>query len=413
MVLRTDALAFGGPAVGRLEDGKVALVAGAAAGELVRARVDRERRSLIEATVEEVLEAAPERVDPACPVAGRCGGCSWIHIEPSAQRLWKERLLRAELGRVGLEGAAERVSPVVCGPPLGYRTRTRLHRRGHLLGTLERASGRLVPFDRCPVLAPDLELFARETAAAVEGTPPGDAEVELYSDRDGRRGLHVTLLGRESRRCWARLAAELGVVALRVVSRGRPSRAGRSPGPLLHETSLDRSLAFEPGVFVQANREMNQALVAAALGLAGHGASFLELYAGAGHFSVHLAGRFDRGEAVEANGDAVARLALNLEAAGGRVRVRREADRATAARLAGARPPELLLADPPRAGMAPLLSLLRQAPPERLVLVSCHPMAAMRDLRVATASGSRLVGLVPVDLFPGTHHLELVAALER
>jgi len=74
----------------------------------------------------------------------------------------------------------------------------------------------------------------------------------------------------------------------------------------------------------------------------------------------------------------------------------------------------VLVVDPPRAGIRPLYPLFKAAPPARVVMVSCHPMAAVRDLGVLVREhGYRVESIVPIDLFPQTDHLELVAALVR
>jgi 23S rRNA (uracil1939-C5)-methyltransferase len=274
---------------------------------------------------------------------------------------------------------------------------------------MARRSHRVVPFDGCLALDASLDRFAAETAGALSTLPRADADLELYVDREGRRGMLVEPLhGRGDPELYSGLAVELGIVALRV-GRGRRGTAG----PPLHEESLGFGLAFEPGVFVQASRAMNQVLVARALEAAGRGGRFVELYAGAGNFTVHLARAFERGEAVEGDALAVRFLRENLEAAGGRVAIRRERDSRTAARLAAAPPPDLLLADPPRGGMRALAPVFESAPPSRAVMVSCHPMAAVRDLATMARAGYRLEALWPVDLFPQTHHLELVALLAR
>lgn len=200
-------------------------------------------------------------------------------------------------------------------------------------------------------------------------------------------------------------------MAFRLVGKGQ--RGKGSAGPLLHEDSRGRRLAFEPGVFVQANRQMNAHLVGEAVRLAGSGGRFLEVYAGAGNITVHLAELFERGEACEGDRRAAHLLEDNLSGGAGRVEVRRESDRRTALRRAGPPEPDLLLVNPPRAGMRALMPLVEGVVPARVVMVSCHPMAAVRDMKTLAAAGYRLVEVRPLDFFPQTDHLEVVTLLER
>jgi len=406
-----DTLAFGGYGVGRLPGGKAVFVPGTAPGDRVRVRVVEDKARVAFARVEALLEPAPERVTPRCPLAERCGGCTWPHLPVEVQRGWKQRLVTREVQRRGL-GSDDVVRPPVGGPAFGHRTRTRLHLRGGSLGTLPRRSHQILPLRTCPILAPELEAFALLAAAALADGPAVDADLELYVDAEGRRGLAVESLspgapGRASIEAWQRLAVTLDVHALRV--RGAVLGGGRGDASLC-EDSAGRPLAFEPGVFVQTTRAGNRLLVAEALALAGQGDTFAEVYAGVGNFTVHLAQRFARGSAAEGNPASVAWMRRNLSSAP-TVSVHAEGDAASAPRLARVPPVDLLLADPPHAGMRPLLPFFRQAPPRRVVLVSCHPMAALRDLEALSREGYRLRTLVPVDLFPQTDHLELVALL--
>lgn len=407
--VRIEALAFGGHGVGRLPGGKAVFVASTAPGDLVRIRVVEEKASVAFAVIDELIEAAPERIAPCCPLADRCGGCTWQHLPIEVQRSWKDRLVARELERRGLakEGVLRAVQG---GAAFGHRTRARLHRRGVAFGTLPRRSHAVLPLQVCPVLAPPLERFALDLAALLGEWPPFDADLELYVDADGRRGLAVeeALPGPDGR--WEQLAAALGIGALRLKGGPRPTSAGEDPA--LTEASGAKRLGFEPGVFVQTSREGNALLVAAALEAAGQGGTFAEVYAGVGNFTVHLAERFRQGSASEVNAASVRWLRRNLGDAP-HVTAHVEPDAASARRL-GARPPvDLLLADPPHVGMRPLEPLFDAAAPRRVVLVSCHPMAALRDLERLARRGYRLRRLVPIDVFPQTDHLELVATLDR
>lgn len=421
MRVRVESMAFGGPGVGRLPSGKAVLVHGAAAGELVEARIVVERARVAEAEVEAVLEPSADRREPPCPLAGRCGGCPWMHLTPEAQRRWKGRLLGGELARAGLLERSAEPLEVEGLEGLGQRTRARLHRRGRAFGTMAARSRAVVPYEGCPALAADLDRFAREVAETLAALPAGGGDLELYVDAEGRRGLFVEA---DEPGPLARLPEALGIEAAKVRSplprregrrprRRGPDRADR-PVPQLVEASGALSIRFEPGVFVQANRGMNARLVRRVAEAAGRGERFVEVYAGAGNLTVHLARAFARGDASEADPDAARLLRQNLEAAPARVEVRAERDERSAARLARGPTPDLLVADPPRAGMKPLAPLLASAAaPARLVMVSCHPMAAVRDLASCREAGYRLVSLAALDLFPETHHLELVAALAR
>ena len=405
--VRIDSLAFGGYGVGRLASGKAVLVTGAAPGDVLSLTIEREKGSHAFASIDEILEPSPERVEPPCVQADRCGSCSWQHLPLSTQRTWKRGLLADELVRAGLVDDPGDVPEVLGGDGLGYRNRTRMHVRAGAFGTMQRRSSTVVPFSGCPVLAPELEELALAVSQSVEGAP--DADVELYVDTLGQQGMLVALSGPSPARAWEAIAADLGLYSYRI------RRPGSPPGPegrLLFEDSAGTPIAFEPGVFVQTNREANAILVGRALAAAGRGGRFAEIYAGAGNFTIHLGSRFDRGVAAESDPTAARMLRRNVR--GTAIEVTEKPDHAVAQRLAAAPAVDLLLADPPRAGMKPLHPVFLAAPPARTVMVSCHPMTAVRDLgHLVAGAGYVLEEVVPVDMFPQTDHLEIVASLAR
>ncbi len=410
-----DTMAFGGAGVGRYPSGKVVLVSGAAPDELVRVEVVREKRSHDVAIVREVIEPSPVRVEPPCPSAERCGGCSWMHLEIGAQRSWKARLLRTELERVDLLRSRDMLEDLITGASLHHRSRTRLHLVDGTFGTKMAKSNDVVELVECPILLKDLEAFALDMVVALRSASPKDADVELYVDARGDRGLSATLSTPKQASIWDAISNELDIASVHLAAaHGRPLRV---PPRFLREDSAGATLDFVPGVFVQAHRELNARLVEIALEGAGRGDSFAEAYAGVGNFTVHLAQRYQRGIAAEGHGRAAKLLRRNLTDLGPAVEVRAEGDSRTARWLAGKPPRDLLLADPPRSGKGVYKSfrpLFEQAPPNRIVLVSCHPMAAVRDLvRLRDEAGYELRRVVPIDMFPQTHHLELVAVLEK
>ena len=91
--LHIDNLVFGGRGVGR-SDGKAVFVPYTLPGEMVRCRIQREKKRYCEAELVEVVSRSPERIEPVCPVFSECGGCQWQHIDYQRQLDWKERLFR-------------------------------------------------------------------------------------------------------------------------------------------------------------------------------------------------------------------------------------------------------------------------------------------------------------------------------
>jgi 23S rRNA (uracil1939-C5)-methyltransferase len=378
-----ERLAAGGEGVAHAPDGRVVFVAGTAPGDRVRARVVEEHPKWLRAELSELESPGPGRVEPRCPLVGRCGGCAWQHLDYAVQRAAKAEILRDALVRIG---GLEPPGPIEIepSPPYGYRGRARVGVARGVVGYRRLRSHALEPAAACPVLVPELE---RALAALAAAPPARDGEIELCAGDDGRV------------RAWG-------------------------PGGLLHgEAALaidagPARIAVSPGVFFQGNARVRGALLDAVLEAAGRGRRALDLCAGAGFFSFGLAERFTEVLAVESSPPAVRDLRRNVEA-GGTKNVRVECaplERFLASAAAREPAADAIVVDPPRTGLgAGLARALAGAAVDaaRVIYVSCAPATLARDLAVLAAGGLRLRSLRGFDLFPQTAHVEALAVLGR
>jgi 23S rRNA (uracil1939-C5)-methyltransferase len=133
-------------------------------------------------------------------------------------------------------------------------------------------------------------------------------------------------------------------------------------------------------------------------------ATVVDAYAGAGDVAVELAGRGVRVDAIELDAEAAAWAAARLPAGS-----RAHAGRAEEL-LPGALPADVVLLNPPRAGVdARVTTALEATPPRAVVYVSCNPATLARDL--ARLPGFRLQAVTAFDMFPQTAHVETVCEL--
>jgi tRNA/tmRNA/rRNA uracil-C5-methylase (TrmA/RlmC/RlmD family) len=403
--LEVGAIAAGGGCVGRAPDGRVVFVRHSLPGERVRARVTSEASSYLRADAVEVLVASPDRVERVCPHAGpgRCGGCDFQHVSLPAQRRLKEDLVAEQLSR--LAGLDRRVTvEEVPGAPDGLAWRTRVGFAVDVdgaVGLRRHRSHELVPVERCPI-ATDGVNDARVPSVSWKGA----RQLEVLASPDG--GRPVVLVDTGKHRIDGLPALDVGLVW-----KGRTLRA---PDHVAFEVDGHR---FEvgAGVFWQVHPQAASTLTRVVLeGLEPRpGERVADLYAGAGLFTVALAGAVGpTGSvvAVERSGPAVADLGRNTAGLDRVEVVRAGVTPAVVTRLGR---PDLVVLDPARAGagtdvMAALVGLA--PPPRRIAYVSCEPAPFARDLRVALEAGWGLRSLRAFDLFPMTEHVELVAVLE-
>ncbi len=383
--------AYGGAGLARI-DGKVIFVPFVLPGE--RARV--ELSSGVNAQLAEIVEAAPERVAPPCPLFARCGGCRYQHAPYDFQLARKVDILREQLRRVGkIEYAGE--IETISGPPLGYRNRVQVHvqahkgsndRRSRKLGYLAARSHALVPLTGdCPVASPRLNqaLAAMRARLTDARFPRFVRSLELFTNETD--------------------------VQVNVIDTDQPLRKDffdwcESVSTLDYPTTLGK-FRLSPRSFFQVNRFLAEQLVETAIGAA-EGETALDLYAGVGLFALPLSRRFTTVTAVESGSSAARDLEFN--AAGSNVSVQHSRVEDYLAHLEST--PGFVLADPPRAGLGKeVVTHLNRLAPPHITIVSCDPATLARDL--AGLTGYSIERITLVDLFPQTFHIETVVHLRR
>ncbi len=431
LVLRIEDLSHDGRGVGRREDGKPVFVAGALPGETVRALPERRHRTYDEAVAAEVLEAAPERIEPRCPHFGTCGGCTLQHLAPEAQVRAKQSWLLENLARIA-RSVPEQVLAPVTGPVWGYRRRARLAvrdvpKKGRVLVGFRERGGRYVADMRvCEVLDPRFARLIEPLSELVAGLSVRRRlpQVELAAGDEAAALVfrHLDPLTGADR---DRLRAFGEAHGLQVhLQPGGPETVAalwpEDPPPLAYAlTEFDVTLRFGPLDFTQVNAAVNRAMVAQAVALLDPrpGERVLDLFCGIGNFSLPLARRGARVEGVEGEAGLAARAAENARLNGleGQARFH-VADLATppvnAPWLEGGVDKALL--DPPRSGAEAMAHRLGELGVARIVYVSCHPATLARDVGVlAGRYGYRLRAAGIMDMFPHTAHVESIALLER
>ncbi|HMD47781.1 MAG TPA: TRAM domain-containing protein [Bryobacteraceae bacterium] len=378
--LTIEKLVYGGEGLARL-DGKVVLVPFVAPGEQVRAEVERVKNDLFRGRVIDVVSPGSSRVAPGCPYFLRCGGCQFQHLDYKVQVEQKIAALREVLRRVGKIDFPGEIDAIT-GEPWQYRNRIQLHIERGAVGYFEYSSRRLCEIESCPVSSPALNRAIEALNAHRPQLGAYSGGVELFTNETDTQ---VSVLERAPRALFS-IFESIGTSAPIEYQGFRVSRNS----------------------FFQVNRFLAGGLVECAI--AGHaGETAVDLYAGVGLFSKALAARFPRVTAVESGRSAHRDLVHNL---GERVASENTTVEEYLARLES--PPDLILADPPRAGLGKhvVADLTRiQAP--ALAIVSCDPATLARDLQGLIASGYRIEKVTLVDLFPQTFHLESVVQLRR
>lgn len=411
-------LVYGGEALG-FHTGHTVFAPLVLPGERALVEEVRRQKGVIHARPLRILQRAPERIEPNCPYFGRCGGCHYQHLAPEAQLTLKTEILRETLRRLGQlkwEGPITAHS----ASPWYYRNQAQLKigkspDGKSALGFFEAESNRLVPIGTCPILSPSLNALL-----AVLGAEPWISELSvgtelelLADDRDEK--VMLTLTGSwiedEAEALANRLLAELeGVSTVAIAHQESLQIFGE---PYLSYRVGDFSYRIGPTAFFQSSRFLLPEFVTAVTENVSGGVA-LDLYAGVGLFTLPLSNKFEQVMAVEVAPQATANLAANARTVPGR-KVRAIAGTTfDFLRRSAVMDPDLVVLDPPRAGVgAEILKLLMALRPKRLHYVSCSPPTLARDLGILTKNGYQLDSLELFDFFPQTYHIESLARISR
>ena len=419
-------------------DGFPIFVFGGIPGERVTAEITRVHRKYAAAAVTQVSQPSPDRVPPPCPYFGPCTGCQWQHLDYHAQLTAKrEKIIDALIRIGGLFPDAQAADATVAGAlpspnPYAYRNHARF------------TIGPPTPRRKTPTAE-------QETPPPTSGesTPPhpaGEPPTLIPHFGGELKGGQLGFINRETRRfvridyCMLMRPA-INAIIQKLQDRCQETtqlsiRAGApetpAPGeylvqpPLLNPAipiptgqkryieTIDQTPFFvsSPSFF-----QVNVAQAAQAAQVIREHLSLtpndilLDAYTGVGTFAILLAPYVSQVIAIEESAAAVADAqenaahAPNIQFIVGRTE--------TALTQLPAQPDAVIL-DPPRSGCQPqALEKLAQLSPQRLAYVSCDPETLASDLKILCNAGYTLTRIIPIDMFPQTHHTESVAILHH
>ncbi|MDH5508111.1 MAG: class I SAM-dependent RNA methyltransferase [Anaerolineae bacterium] len=399
-----DKMAYGGEAMGRLEDGRAVFVGFALPGERARIRVVEEKRGFGRGELVEILEPSPERVSPRCQHFGDCGGCHYQHMSYAAQLGYKADILRDQLERIGkLENVA--VQPTVASPKMWeYRNHVQFHLNAEgQLGFQAAGSGRVVPIESCDLMEETLgEIWPQLEVGQI----PGLERIGLR--QGGDEDVMVVLTG------GAPGDIEFGVdIPVAAVHTGGGTRTILADKDHITMEARGRKFRVTADAFFQVNTAMAEIMVGHVLdNLALNGEEVaLEVYCGVGLFSAFLAERAGQLIGIEASASACDDFLVNLDEF---ENVALYEGRAEEALPQIKERVDVVLVDPPRSGLERIvLDAITALEARVLVYVSCDPATLGRDAKRLAAAGYRLRQVTPFDLFPQTYHIESISFWDK
>lgn len=437
-------------------DGMVVFIPYGAPGDKADVKLDRKKHSYAEGHIVKLNTPSPLRVEPVCEHFGVCGGCRWQHLPYSFQIKAKQQQVKDALDRIAKVPYPE-ISPILGSESIyGYRNKMEYTFSNKSWLTFEQlksgeefpdreAAGFHIPgsFDKvldirkCHLqdeLGNRLRLFVKQYAKE-NGLPFYDIKqqqglVRTMMIRIASTGetMVVMVFGHDDKKAIARmldairhefpeLTSLMYVVNLKVNDTIADQEVLLHSGkPYIEEEMEGLKFRVGPKSFYQTNSRQAYTLYKVARDFAELTGDELvyDLYTGTGTIANFLSGRASKVIGIEYVEDAIRDAKINSEVNGilntqfyaGDMK-----DVLTDEFIAEHGRPQVMIVDPPRAGMhTDVVNVILNAQPRRIVYVSCNPATQARDLQLLD-SKYRIDAVQPVDMFPHTHHVENVVKL--
>ena len=435
--VRIDGYSSEGQGVGRI-DGQVIFVKGGIKGELCRVKVLKATKNLAYGKIESVLEPSEHRIEPKCPVYGKCGGCHTLHMDYEEEIGFKKQRVHDALLRIG--GVDMELSVIGAGDRKGYRNKAIYNVGDGVYGFYRQHSHDIVDAGACFIQ----NNAASKAASAVKrwmkdfGIPAYNEETQSgnvrrifcrYGEVTGE--LQVTLVTFADR---LKHTDELiGYIKdacpeIKSIIQNVNKTTGNTvlSGEFktlwgtdqIEDVLCGLRFSLSPLSFYQVNHDQAERLYGVARDYAGlTGAeTVIDLYCGTGTITLYMAEKAKRALGVEivepairdAKKNALKNGVTNAEficADAGEIAAKLEKDGIH---------PDVVVVDPPRKGLAPgVPAYIAGMSPKRVVYVSCDPETLARDIKRFGELGYAPERATVVDLFPGTYHVETIVLLQR
>jgi len=385
--MRVENVAFGGDGIGRLDD-MVVFVPYTVDGDIVQIEITEVRKRYAKGILKEILMPSPHREKPRCADYALCGGCCYQHITYEHQLVLKQKQVKDAFQRIGKFLDPPLLPVLASSPPYHYRVKADFHvthSKGErpAMGFMSGASNRIVEIERCEIVDDRINSLYGELRSALRKGK--------WSSTSDRMTLWTT--------------------------DGNEKDLDSTTAPFITRTVKDKQMTVPHDGFFQANQYLIEEMidrVVSAADLTGT-ETVIDGFCGSGLFSLFLAPLAGAIHGIEENGRAIRAAEENRDRYGCQNVSFYQGDVAEVLEkifLDAGRFVNVLIIDPPRVGCEKnLLDQIIRLRPPKIIYVSCNPTTQARDIRLLCDGGFQLQSLQPLDMFPQTAHIEVIALL--
>ena len=422
-IVDIEKVAYGALGIARHE-GQTIFVPGVIPGDRVLVSIESDKGRYAHAKVVEYVERSPLTGESACPYES-CGGCQWQHVSEKDQLSWKHSFVVDAFERIGKIELPEDFQVIPSPAKLNYRNRVLLRGTVHKDGTVgvgffKKATKEQVHVRQCMIARPVLNRVIDQLPQLLVSIKPQKFRIELqefeaFSTQEACISVVIHPVLKQDRSLeslaekirtfpeviWAGLSCEL-----------------KNPPFLALEESNEVTYFSAPGQFFQVNLAHNRLLRSFVTTQITQGAQHklrvLDLFCGSGNLSLELAASGHTIVGVEANAIAIkaANYAVSYNQLSHCTYKAGDATKFLSKCLNKSERFDVIVVDPPRAGMKEGMQALRGLAPKKIIYVSCDPNTLARDI-AQIKHDYHVKTVSSFDFFPHTYHVETVAVLER
>ncbi|HEU24150.1 MAG: hypothetical protein C0176_00655 [Mesoaciditoga sp.] len=381
------------------KDGKVYFIRGAYPGEDVDVKVEKEGKDFVIASVERINSPSPYRREAICEHFGACGGCEWMDLDYKIQLEYKKEIFLDQMRHAGIEMSPSKVIPT---PEYNYRNKVEFVVVNGQTGFFGRNSHRFVKIENCSIISDVLNVINREIKDL--------RSISHLVLREGMGRSMAIFISKKMVKIPYSSADEL----VSLISDSKIVLSGRQKilkGRGYIEAKINNIVyRIPPKSFFQVNYEGAKVLADQVVEYAKEGKTLADLYCGVGFFSLQLAKKFEKITGIESSPSSIIEAKKNAklnEIKNVDFKVGKTCDLSL-------REYSTIVVDPPRSGIdRETMKNILDAKPERLIYVSCDVSTFSRDVSILVQKLYNIKDAVIVDLFPQTHHFEIVSLFER
>ena len=359
---------YGGSGLGFI-NGKAAFVPGTCSGEIVKAEITEEKKDYSTAKIIEIIKKSADRIEPQCPNFMICGGCSYLHLSYDRELKIKNEIIINSLKRIGRfqETDIPQID-TINSERFNYRSHARINYEKGIPGFRSRESNEHInlPPKGCILLDEKIN-------NASFNFKPADGEIRIAAD------CHGNIFNSET----SEIILE-------------------NDGGLFFEREIS--------LFYQANRFLRNMMLEKVSSLSGISTNddFLDIDCGVGFFTFYLAKNAHRGFGIDINKKSISMADKNIKL---NKIFNVEFKSLPSSNIHSLRfKPKTVIIDPPRSGIDKITrQTIASMKAENLIYVSCNPATFSRDAAEFVKAGFKLESISLIDMFPCTHHIELIS----